>query len=89
MVRALLHLDKAKPFRSAGVAIRNEPNCFDWTRLPEQFLQFSFRGLKRQISNIEFLFHVITFLSERNFGACEKGLEKGLIEQETGDPSRF
>ena len=61
VIAALLHLHKAKTFGAAGVAIGDDTNRFNRTRLPEQVLEFSFRRLKRQIANIEFLFHVITF----------------------------
>src|SRR4029077_10772136 len=67
VVPALLHLDEAKTLRLAGRAIGNDMNCLNRTGLCEQFLQFSFRRLKRQIPDIEFLFHVNHLLSERSY----------------------
>jgi hypothetical protein len=61
LIAALLHFHKTETFGAASVTICDDMNRFNQTCLREQVLEFTFRRLKRQISNVEFLFHVITF----------------------------
>ena len=61
LVAAILHFHEAESLRATGVAIGDNTNRLNQTSLREQFLEFSFRRFKRQISNKEFLCHVITF----------------------------
>src|SRR5262249_24854413 len=60
LITAVLHFDETKTFGAAGVAIGNDADRFNRARLAEQFLEITLRRLKRQISDIQLLFHGIS-----------------------------
>src|SRR6516165_2563601 len=60
LITAVLHFYETKTFGAAGVAIRDDADRFNRARLAEQFLEINLRRFKRQISDIQLLFHGIT-----------------------------
>src|SRR5215831_7844543 len=60
LITAVLHFYETKTFGAAGVAIGDDADRFNRARLAEQFLEIALRRLKRQISDIQLLFHGIT-----------------------------
>ena len=51
------HLYKSEAFRASGIAICDDLNGFNLTNFAEHVTQIGFRGLKRQISNVDFFCH--------------------------------
>ena len=60
LIAAVLHFYEAKTFGPACVAIGDDADCFNRTCLAEQVLEITLRRFKRQVSNIQLLFHRIT-----------------------------
>ncbi len=48
------HLHKAETFRASGIAIGDDLNRFNLAALAEHVTKVSFRGLNREISNVDF-----------------------------------
>src|SRR5207244_5787092 len=61
-VSAVLHFYETKTFRATGVAISDDTDRLNRTCLVKQVLEIILRGFKRQISDIQLLFHGITSL---------------------------
>src|SRR5262245_41060571 len=60
LITPVLHFYETKTFGAAGVAIGDDADRFNRSRLAEQFLEITLRRFKRQISDIQLLFHEIT-----------------------------
>jgi hypothetical protein len=54
------NLHEAETFRASGIAIRDDLNRFNVADFAEHVTQISFRGLKREISNVDFFCHRIS-----------------------------